>query len=140
MATHVLLAFTDPVEGQEDAYDAWYNETHIPEILSVPGIVSARRFRTKIVNVGGALTWKYMAIYEVETDNLSETLKTLGEATGEVISALDQSKSAPLSPRRSSRPTKQADLSPDNSSTALSAPAIMALGRGRRCSRLMGET
>jgi len=96
MATHVLLAFTDPVEGQEDAYDAWYNETHIPEILSVPGIVSARRFRTKIVNVGGALTWKYMAIYEVETDNLSETLKTLGETTGEVISALDQSKSGTI--------------------------------------------
>jgi hypothetical protein len=37
-----------------------------------------------------------MAIYEVETDNLGETLKTLGETTGEVISALDQSKSGTL--------------------------------------------
>jgi hypothetical protein len=96
MAKHVLLAFTDAVEGQEDVYNEWYNETHIPEILSVPGIVSARRFRTKIVNVAGAPAWKYVAIYEVETDDLGGTLKTLGETTGEVISALDQSKSGTI--------------------------------------------
>jgi len=96
MARHVLLAFTDPVEGEEESYNSWYNETHIPEILSVPGIISARRFRTKIVNVGGAPAWKYIAIYEVETDNLGQTLKILGETTGEIISALDQSTSGTI--------------------------------------------
>jgi len=96
MSKHVLVAFTEPVDGQEDTYNEWYNETHIPEILSVPGIISARRFRTKIVNVSGAPAWKYMAIYEVETDDLGGTLKALGETTSEVISALDQSKSGTI--------------------------------------------
>ena len=96
MAKHVLIAFTDPVEGQEDAYHDWYNTTHISEILSVPGILSARRFKTKIVDVKGGPAWKFMAIYEVETDNLGETLKALGATTGEVIAALDQSTSGTI--------------------------------------------
>jgi hypothetical protein len=91
MAKHVLIAFTSPVDGQEDAYHEWYNATHISEILSVPGIVSARRFKIKIADVKGGPAWKFVAIYEVETDDLGETLKTLGATTGEVISALDQS-------------------------------------------------
>jgi len=96
MAKHVLIAFTNPVAGQEDAYHDWYNTTHISEILSVPGIVSARRFKTKVIDVKGGPAWKFMAIYEVETDNLGETLKTLGATTGEVISALDQATSGTI--------------------------------------------
>ncbi len=93
MAKHVLMAFTSPVEGKETEYNIWYDEIHFPEIPSVPGIISARRFRTQVVNVYGAPAWKYVAIYEVETDNLGATLKALGETTSEVIAALDQSAS-----------------------------------------------
>jgi len=93
MAKHVLIAFTNPVEGQEDAYHDWYDTTHISEILSVPGILSARRFKIKMADVKGGPAWKFLAIYEVQTDNLGETLKALGATTGEVISALDQSAS-----------------------------------------------
>jgi hypothetical protein len=93
MAKHVLIAFTNPVEGQEDAYHDWYDTTHISEILSVPGILNARRFKIKMADVKGGPAWKFVAIYDVETDNLGETLKTLGATTGEVISALDQSAS-----------------------------------------------
>jgi len=96
MAKHVLIALTNPVEGQEDAYHDWYNTTHISEILSIPGIVNARRFKTKIVDTKGGPTWKFVAIYDVETDNLGETLKALGERTGEVISALDESTSGTI--------------------------------------------
>jgi hypothetical protein len=96
MAKHVLIALTSPVEGKEDEYNRWYNEIHIPEILSVPGITSARRFRVKVAQIPGAATAKYVAIYEVETDNLGVTLKALGEATGEVIEALDQSASGTI--------------------------------------------
>jgi hypothetical protein len=96
MAKHILIAFTNPVEGQDDAYHDWYDTTHISEILSVPGIVSARRFKIKMADVKGGPAWKFVAIYEVETDNLSETLKTLGATTGDVVSALDQSTSGTI--------------------------------------------
>jgi hypothetical protein len=82
---------TSPVEGQDDEYNRWYNESHIPEILSVPGIVSARRFKTKLVLGPGVPSWKYVCIFEVETEDLGGTLKALGKATGAPIAALDAS-------------------------------------------------
>jgi hypothetical protein len=89
MARHVFLGLTSPVEGQEDEYNKWYNEIHIPEILRVPGIISARRFKTKVVLAPGAPSWKYICIFEVETDDLGGTLKALGKATSAPIAALD---------------------------------------------------
>ena len=94
MSKHVLMALTSPVEGQEEEYNTWYNEVHLPEILAVQGIVSCRRFKTKIVNVPGGATWQYIAIYEVETEDLGATLRELGKATTAPIAALDQSVSA----------------------------------------------
>jgi hypothetical protein len=91
MAKHVFLGLTSPVEGQEDEYNKWYNETHVPEILSVPGIVSARRFKTKLVVAPGAPAWKYICIFEVETDDLRATLKALEAATSAPVAALDAS-------------------------------------------------
>jgi hypothetical protein len=96
MARHVFLGLTSPVDDQEHEYNEWYNETHIPEILSVPGIISARRFKTKVVHAPGAPAWKYICIFEVETDDLGSTLKALGEATSSPISALDESVSGSI--------------------------------------------
>lgn len=96
MAKHVLVALTSPAEGKEVEYNNWYNEVHIPEILSVPGIISARRFRIKVVRAPGSPKWKYLAVYEVETDSIGDTLKSLAEATSAVIEALDQSASGTI--------------------------------------------
>lgn len=96
MTKHVLLALTSPRQGDEEAYNAWYNDVHIPEILTVPGILSARRFKTRIVNAPGGAQWQYAAVYEVETDDLRATLKALGEVTSPPIAALDQSASATI--------------------------------------------
>ena len=38
-----LLVFSDPVAGREDEYHTWYTETHLPELLTLPGFVAARR-------------------------------------------------------------------------------------------------
>jgi hypothetical protein len=96
MAKHVLVALTSPVDGKEGEYSRWYNEVHIPEILSVPGIVSARRFRIQVANAPGSPVWKYLALYEVETDNIGDTLKALGKATSAIVEELDQSVSGTI--------------------------------------------
>lgn len=55
----VLIMMTDvPVEMEAD-YHRWYEEQHIPEILAIPGITSARRF--KVVGEGV----RFMALYEL---------------------------------------------------------------------------
>jgi hypothetical protein len=58
----LLLAFTNPPEGDEAAFNAWYDEEHAPARLSVPDIFSARRYVA-----GGADSPRYMACYDLET-------------------------------------------------------------------------
>ena len=46
---------------KEEAFNAWYNSTHIPEILAVPGFIGGRRFR----RISGDRI-NYMALYELD--------------------------------------------------------------------------
>ena len=45
MAKHVFVVFTNPVEGKDATYNDWYDNRHLPDVLDVPGFVSAQRFR-----------------------------------------------------------------------------------------------
>ena len=61
-------------------YHAWYSDTHLREILGVAGFVSARRFAP--VGDDGP----FVAIYEIEADDLQAAVTSLREASarGEV--------------------------------------------------------
>jgi hypothetical protein len=54
---HIVRVDIDP--DHEAAFNAWYDETHFPELLACPGWLSARRF----VGIGDGP--KYAAMYEV---------------------------------------------------------------------------
>lgn len=58
----LLLAFTDPAEGTADAFNAWYDDEHTPNRLTVPGIFNARRYVA--VESGSPA---YMALYDLES-------------------------------------------------------------------------
>jgi hypothetical protein len=40
----LLLVFTNAVDGREDEFHQWYDATHIPDVLAVPGVASAQRY------------------------------------------------------------------------------------------------
>ena len=64
--TNLHLVFSrPPADVTEDEWNAWY-DAHLGEILSVPGFVSARRYRLDAVvdDIG----FGYLTIYEVEGD------------------------------------------------------------------------
>jgi len=83
MARHVFVVFTNPVAGQEKTYNDWYTNQHLPDVLDVPGFVSARRFRLSDTQRAAApYPWRYMALYDIETDDLKGTLATLAERSG----------------------------------------------------------
>jgi hypothetical protein len=60
-AQAVLLAFTSPPAGEEEAFNAAYQE-HAALRLRVPGVLNARRYRNT-----GADGPRYMAFYDLET-------------------------------------------------------------------------
>ncbi len=80
MAKYVVLAMNGPVEGegQEETYNRWYDEVHIPELLAIPGIVKATRYKV----VQSNQPWPYVAAYEIETDDLSATMAAMQAGMG----------------------------------------------------------
>ena len=76
MAKAILYVETRPASQEEAAdYHKWYNEVHIPEILSIDGFVSARRFEP--MEPGGP----FVAIYEIEADDIEAARAALTDAT-----------------------------------------------------------
>ncbi|HEV2677456.1 MAG TPA: hypothetical protein VGV37_23200 [Aliidongia sp.] len=94
MGTQYFMVLTDPVEGQDAAYNDWYDNQHLADVLAVDGFVSAQRFSlSHQKGPEGALVSKFLAIYEMETDDVDATLATLlarlGTSVMPVTPALD---------------------------------------------------
>ena len=54
-------------------FDTWYDTIHIPDILAgSPGFRSATRYMLKYPVPGKG---KYLAVYEIETENIDETME-----------------------------------------------------------------
>jgi hypothetical protein len=69
MTRHILIAESNAVAGSDDEFNEWYRNYHIPQILSVPGFVSARRFKLSEVQFDGfASRFRYLVVYQIEGD------------------------------------------------------------------------
>ncbi|HLI80701.1 MAG TPA: hypothetical protein VKV03_12010 [Candidatus Binataceae bacterium] len=79
MAKYTFLALTNPVAGKEDEFNEWYDKHHVPDVINVPGFVSGQRFKLADSHFGGepSKAYKYLAVYEIETDDIAATLKEL---------------------------------------------------------------
>ena len=104
MPKYTFLAFTNPTSGKEDEYNAWYDEHHLKDVVNVPGFVSARRFRLANAQFPFntvAPAYRYLALYEIETDDiaaaLNEVVARAGTADMVMIDGIDMSTlSAPV--------------------------------------------
>lgn len=81
MPSYKLIAFTDPTVGQDRDYNAWYNNVHMADVVSIPGFKSAQRFVLKTVTAG-KLENRYVAIYEMETDDPEGVMAEVGRRAG----------------------------------------------------------
>jgi hypothetical protein len=65
---HILLIVRIDVEPQmEEEFNRWYDQEHVPNLLKVPGVISAARG----VNTGPGP--KYIALYEHENIEVQHT-------------------------------------------------------------------
>lgn len=87
MARYAFVVHTNPVEGREDEYNDWYSGPHLADLRRLPGVVSARRFRIADAQIRDAASpHRYLAIYEIETDDpQSFTRELLARAGTELL-------------------------------------------------------
>ena len=65
--TALMMVWADIPADKEDDFNRWYNEEHLQELLSVPGILNAARYEA--VRSGP----KHLACYELESPAVIET-------------------------------------------------------------------
>jgi hypothetical protein len=84
---YTFVVLTEAIEGKEDEYNDWYTNTHLADVLKLKAFVSAQRFRFAAVDGPDATPplRKYLALYEIETDDLQV-------AWDELINAIDTEK------------------------------------------------
>jgi hypothetical protein len=77
MADRLMLVFTNPVDGQDDAFNEWYDSRHIADVLNVPGVVAAQRYRLAPIALPDGddapaqlppPSHRYLAVYELDRD------------------------------------------------------------------------
>ncbi|HZL55416.1 MAG TPA: hypothetical protein VFC22_07285 [Solirubrobacteraceae bacterium] len=70
MAGNLQIVFSYVPDGVTDEeFGEWY-DAHLPEILSIPGFVSAQRYRLEPVvsDATEPVSYRYLALYEVDAD------------------------------------------------------------------------
>lgn len=77
MARYRLVALSNAVEGRDEEFNHWYDTQHLPDVMSVPGFVSAERLTCL-----GEGPHRYLAIYEIETDDIASVLAEFGKRPG----------------------------------------------------------
>ncbi|MFE7747341.1 hypothetical protein [Nocardia sp. NPDC057455] len=72
MAESKMLVFSNAVEGQDDAFNEWYDNQHLAEVVDVPGVSSGQRFEIVPAALpggsGDAPAHRYLAVYELSDD------------------------------------------------------------------------
>jgi hypothetical protein len=95
MGTSVLLVITrctDP--AREAEFNTWYDDVHLPDVLTVPHIVAAQRYKLSGPPNKNEPDAQYLAVYELDTDDTRSAMKALGEhmpqwsAAGRVIDCM----------------------------------------------------
>jgi hypothetical protein len=75
--------------AREKEYNDWYQNTHLNEMVALPGFRSARRFRFARSLVEGEVH-PYLAEYEIETDDIDAVLDGLRSAAlGKILTISD---------------------------------------------------
>lgn len=71
--TYYFYVFSNPVSGHEDEYNKWYDQRHAPDVVSIPGFVTAQRYvknDTPFFRIVDVQVPKYLIIYKIVTADI----------------------------------------------------------------------
>jgi hypothetical protein len=81
MARGVFVVQAAPaVPERTDEFNDWYDDTHVPQLLTLPGFVRARRFRAVNPPPDGPYE-EYLAIYEFDVEDVEDVAGVVWDAS-----------------------------------------------------------
>jgi len=83
MTRYTWLVLTNPAEGAEQEFNRWYDGEHVPDMLTVDGVLAVQRLEFVASGDSPGPEQKYLAIYEIEAESPDAAIATIGEALAE---------------------------------------------------------
>ncbi len=80
---------SNAVEGREAEFNEWYTNVHLPEVMALEGLLSAERFELDDEHSAGEQPHRYLAIYEIDAEDIPGTLENLKNAGFSLSDAID---------------------------------------------------
>jgi hypothetical protein len=91
----VFLVLSNPTEGREDEYNEWYEQVHLPDVLAVPGVAAAQRYRLATMPEDSPIpkpAHQYLAVYQLDgdpADVMQQFLERVGSGKMVLSESLD---------------------------------------------------
>jgi hypothetical protein len=83
-----MLVFSEPFDGCDEDFNAWYTGRHLADICGLPGFTTAQRFKLHSVSMGKSLN-RYLAIYDMESDDPDGVIETMFAARDTAAMPID---------------------------------------------------
>lgn len=84
-----LIVLSAPVPGREKEYNDWYQNEHLKDMVGIPSILSAQRYSlTTNIIPGSSDPPRYLAIYDIETNDIEGVLKNMASGGAKVSAAM----------------------------------------------------
>ncbi|HTP38703.1 MAG TPA: hypothetical protein VMI92_03940 [Steroidobacteraceae bacterium] len=82
--SYFFLVFSDPAPGTEAEYNRWYDNEHGPDVTSIPGFVSARRYvyAEQQLREVALKKPKYLILYRIVTDDPAAVRREIERRAG----------------------------------------------------------
>lgn len=81
MPKYKMMVMTSAVDGREQEFNDWYQNLHLQQLVAMDGVTSAQRYKaTKILT--DSITQPYLAVYDLETDDVDQVLATMTAKAG----------------------------------------------------------
>lgn len=72
-----IIALVNPTAGMEDEFNDWYPNTHLPEVVALPGFISAQRYAVPD-ELLGQVPYSHATVYEIEGSALQAQATLFG--------------------------------------------------------------
>lgn len=82
-AMHVVQVNARP--GQVEEFTRWYDMVHVPDVLSIPGVLGARRYELADEQLGRRAReypYRFLTLYELDGDP-AEIVRAIDRAIGD---------------------------------------------------------
>jgi hypothetical protein len=68
---HLMVVLSNAKPGQEDDFNRWYSQVHVLDTINkLDGFLSAQRFELANLPEAPPCPYRYLAIYEIDDDQL----------------------------------------------------------------------